>query len=44
MDYMQQEAIRQIVTQLPKQDLYEIISVLDPLNKELVTTQVDYLR
>lgn len=44
MDYMQKEAIRQITTQLPKQDLYEIISVLAPLEKELgITVSNNYL-
>lgn len=38
MDYMQKEAIRQIATQLPKQDSYEIMSVLVPLEKELGIT------
>lgn len=38
MDYMQKEAIRQIATQLPKQDSYEIMSVLAPLEKELGIT------
>lgn len=42
MDYMQKEAIRKIATQLPKQDLYEIISVLAPLEKELGITVSNY--
>lgn len=38
MDYMQKEALRQVATQLPKQDSYEIRSVLVPLEKELGIT------
>ena len=38
MDCTQKETIREIVAQLPKQELHEIISVLDPLEKELGIT------